>query len=161
MSLPLFAEDVAYDAQALDFIEENIEKAFITGKTSYLIEGRMVSEPTDVYNHLELVKVLKTYTREDGSALSADDFKDNLGKKVTLKTKGEEGTNFALRVPSDTVVRVETAWGDVLYTNASDAPHGDGDYLVCNNVDGSADLSDVWVVNGEIFPKTYDMTYAF
>ena len=55
MSLPLFAEDVAYDAQALDFIEENIEKAFITGKTSYLIEGRMVSEPTDVYNHLELV----------------------------------------------------------------------------------------------------------
>ena len=186
MSLPLFAEDVAYDAQALDFIEENIEKAFITGKTSYLIEGRMVSEPTDVYNHLELVsyhvepdgesviltgtvgeewvtpvsKVLKTYTREDGSALSADDFKDNLGKKVTLKTKGEEGTNFALRVPSDTVVRVETAWGDVLYTNASGAPHGDGDYLVCNNVDGSADLSDVWVVNGEIFPKTYDMTYA-
>ena len=103
---------------------------------------------------------VKTYTREDGSALYADDFKDNLGKKVTLKTKGEEGTNFALRVPSDTVVRVETAWGDVLYTNASDAPHDDGDYLVCNNVDGSADLSDVWVVNGEIFPKTYDMTYA-
>lgn len=150
------------------------------------LEGRMVSEATDVYNHLELVsyhvepdgesviltgtvgeewvtpvsKVLKTYTKEDGSALSADDFKDNLGKKVTLKTKGEEGTNFALIVPSDTVVRVETAWGDVLYTNASDAPHGDGDYLVCNNVDGSADLSDVWVVNGEIFPKTYDMTYA-
>ena len=55
MSLPLVAEDVAYDAQALDFIEENIEKAFITGKTSYLIEGRMISEPTDVYNHLELV----------------------------------------------------------------------------------------------------------
>lgn len=139
-----------------------------------------------MYNHLELVsyhvepdgesviltgtvgeewvtpvsKVLNTYTKEDGSALSADDFTDNLGKKVTLKTKGEEGTNFALRVPSDTVVRVETAWGDVLYANASDAPHGDGDYLVCNNVDGSADLSDVWVVNGEIFPKTYDMTYA-
>ena len=183
---PLFAEDIAYDMEAGAFIAENQADAFLTGKTSYLIEGRMVSQPTDVYNQLELVsyhvendgesviltgtvgeewvtpvsKVLKTYTREDGSALSADDFTDNLGKKVTLKTKGEEGTNFALRVPSDTVVRVETAWGDVLYTNASDAPHGDGDYLVCNNVDGSADLSDVWVVNGEIFPKTYDMTYA-
>lgn len=186
IALPLFAEDVAYDMDASAFIQANLDKAFLTGKTSYIIEGRMVSEPTEVYNQLELVsydvevdgesviltgtlgeewvspvsKVISTYTKEDGSALSAEDFTSCLGEKIALKTISELGTNFALEVPADIVVKVETAWGDVLYTNASDAPHGNGDYLVCNNVGGSSDLSDVWVVNGAVFPNTYDMTNA-
>ena len=185
-ALPLSAEDVSYDMDASDFISENLDNAFLTGKTSYTIEGRMVSEPTEVYNQLELVsysvepdgdsviltgtlgeewvspveKVISTYTKEDGSALSAEDFTSRLGEKIKLKTISEPGTNFALLVPSDVVVRVETAWGDILYTNASAAPHGNGDYLVCNNVGGSPDLSDVWVVNGAVFPSTYDMTNA-
>ena len=185
-ALPLSAEDVSYDMDASDFISENLDKAFLTGKTSYTIEGRMVSEPTEVYNQLELVsysvepdgdsviltgtlgeewvspveKVVSTYTKEDGSALNAEDFTSHLGEKIKLKTISELGTNFALFVPADTVVRVETAWGDILYTNASEAPHGNGDYLVCNNVGGSPDLSDVWVVNGAVFPSTYDMTNA-
>ena len=186
IALPLFAEDVAYDMDASAFIQANLDKAFLTGKTSYIIEGRMVSEPTEVYNQLELVsydveadgesviltgvlgeewvspvsKVIATYTKEDGSALSAEDFTSSLDSKITLRTISEPDTNFALQVPYGTVVRVETAWGDILYTNASEAPHGDGDYLVCRNVDGQADLSDVWVVNGATFPLTYDMTNA-
>ena len=56
---------------------------------------------------------------------------------------------------------VETAWGDVLTANRAEVPHGDGDYLVCTVDDeGQPNLSDVWVVNGEIFPDTYDMTNA-
>lgn len=183
---PLFAEDIAYDMEAGAFIADNQADAFLTGKTSYLIEGRMVSQPTDVYNQLELVsyhvendgesviltgvlgeewvspvsKVIATYTKEDGSALSAEDFTSSLDSKITLRTISEPDTNFALQVPYGTVVRVETAWGDILYTNASEVPHGDGDYLVCRNVDGQADLSDVWVVNGATFPLTYDMTNA-
>lgn len=186
MTLSLFAEDVAYNMDSTEYIAMNSDKAFLTGKASYQIEGRMVSQETDVYNSLELVsyhvendgesviltgvvgeewvspvsKVISTYTHTDGSPLSADEFRANLDKKITLQTVSEPGTNFALHVPSDTVVRVETAWGDILYTNASSAPHGDGDYLVCRNVDGKPDLSDVWVVNGATFPMTYDMTNA-
>lgn len=46
----------------------------------------------------------------------------------------------------------------MLHTNLPNAPHGDGDYLVCANKDGQPDLSDVWVVNGAVFPNTYDMS---
>ena len=186
-ALPVFASDeVAYDMTAEEFIDANWQKAFVTGKTSYQIQGRMVSQPTDVYNPLELVsyhvendgesviltgtlgeewvapvsKVVNTYTKTDGTVLTAEDFTSSLDTPLTLQTIAEIGTNYALQVPSDVVVRVDTAWGDVLYTNASDAPHGEGDYLVCNNVDGNPDLSDVWVVNGAVFPSTYDMSKA-
>ncbi len=183
---PAFAEDTAYDYDAASYISEHQGEAFLTGKTSYEITGRMVSEPTTVYNPLELVtydvandgesvilkgtvgeewvanisKVLSTYTRPDGSALSAEDFTNNLDQEVALKTVAEPGTNYALFVPAGTVVKVDTAWGDTLYTNSGDAPHGEGDYLVCSAVDGEPDLSDVWVVNGEVFPSTYDMSNA-
>ena len=49
----------------------------------------------------------------------------------------------------------------MLQANRAGVPHGEGDYLVCGaGEDGQPDLSDVWVVNGAIFPDTYDMTNA-
>jgi basic membrane protein A len=55
---------------------------------------------------------------------------------------------------------VNTAWGDVLHTNLPNAPHGEGDYLVCRvGEDGQPDLSDVWVVNGVQFPSNYDQSH--
>ena len=54
---------------------------------------------------------------------------------------------------------VETAGGSVLHTNLSNAPHGDGDYLVCRvNEDGEPDLADVWILNGLVFPEYYDVS---
>lgn len=153
---------------------------FLTGKAEYTIEGMMVSKETSFHNDLEvtdytvvpgdgkvvlkgtvgemwaakLEKVMKTYTKEDGSPVTAEDFavKDTF---IKLKTKAAPGTNFALFVPDGTVVTVKTAWGDELHTNLPNAPHGAGDFLVCGNVDGKPDLSDVWVVNGAVFPSTY------
>lgn len=62
-----------------------------------------------------------------------------------------------MHVPADITVTVETAWGDVLYTNLPNAPHGEGDYLVCTVQEcGGPDLSDVWVLNGLIFADRYD-----
>ena len=85
-----------------------------------------------------LEKMMRTYTLPDGSAIESTDF-----------------------IPVDTVVIVETAWGDVLTANNPLVVHGEGDYLVCRPAeDGSPDLSDVWVVNGATFPDTYDMTNA-
>ncbi len=184
MTFSLAAVDLENAMDAIEYGIENQEKAFITGKTDYVIEGMMVNETTDVYNNLELVsyhieddgesvllrgtlgeewvtnvnKVISTYTKEDGSPLTVEDFTNNKGTFIKIKTIAEPDTNFALFVPKDTVLRVEIAWGDILYTNASETDHGDGDYLVCNNVNGQPDISDVWVVNGAVFKTTYDLT---
>ena len=171
---------------ALDYIAENGDRAFVTGKIDYTVKGMMVAEPADIYNELELVsyhaeddgesvvlegtvgeqwvtklpKVLSTYTHLDGTPLAEEDFTSCKGSFIDIRTIPDTDANFALFVPADTVVEVQTAWGDILYANASDAPHGEGDYLVCRNDGGQPDLSDIWVVNGAVFPATYDMTNA-
>lgn len=183
IALMAVASVSAAPMNALDYIAENADRAFVTGKADYTIQAMMVSEPVDIYNELELVsyhveddgksvilkgtigeewvadisRVLSTYTHVDGTPLAAEDLTGNKDTFIDIRTIAEPDTNFALLVPADTVLEVHTAWGDILYTNASDAPHGEGDYLVCRNVDGQPDLSDVWVVNGAVFPSTYDM----
>lgn len=60
-------------------------------------------------------------------------------------------------VPLNVSVTLETAWEDMLHTNLPNAPHGDGDYLICRaGEDGKADFSDAWVLNGVVFPEYYD-----
>jgi len=175
-----------YPAVSLeDYLKDGGEDWFLTGKTEYTVQGMMVSKETSFHNDLEvtdytvtddgvsvvlkgtlgeqwvskLEKVAKTYTTADGGAITADTFaqKDTF---VDLKTVSELGTNFAMFVPADLSVTVNTAWGDVLHTNLPNAPHGEGDYLVCRvGEDGQPDLSDVWVVNGAQFPNTYDLSH--
>ena len=166
-----------------EYLKSTEESWFLTGKTSYTVQGMMVSKETSFHNELEvtdytvtddgvsvvlkgtvgeqwvtkLEKVMRTYTKADGTPVTAEDFavKDTF---IDLKTKASPDSNFAIFVPGDVSVTVNTAWGDVLHTNLPNAPHGDGDYLVCANKDGQPDLSDVWVVNGAVFPNTYDMS---
>ena len=166
-----------------DWLSSHMEDGFVTGKTDYVISGMMVNEPYDTYNFLELTdyhveddgvsvvlkgtlgeewvtklsKVLKTYTKEDGSALTESDLLDNKGTFIPLRAKATPDANFAFFVPKNVIVEVQTAWGDVLYTNKSETDHGKGDYLVCINKDGQPDLSDVWVVNGAVFETTYNL----
>lgn len=169
-----------------DYLKEHEDQFFLTGKTEYTIQGKIVSAETHIHNELEdvdytvtddgvsvilkgtvgeewvtkLEKVLKTYTKADGSALTAEDFTDSKDTYIDLKTKANPDANFACYVPAGTAVQVDTAWGDVLYANRTGVPHGSGDYLVCNNKDGEPDFSDVWVVNGAVFDSTYDMSRA-
>ena len=154
-----------------DYLATTEYEWFATGKTDYMIQGKMVSQDTEVYNELEdahytaqpngadvilkgtvgeewvtkLEKVIQTYTKADGSELTAEDF--TADTYIELKTKLQ--------------VEVQTSWGDVLQANRAGVPHGEGDYLVCAvGEDGQPDLTDVWVVNGAVFPSTYDMTNA-
>ena len=174
-----------YPSVSLDeYLKTTGESWFVTGKTEYTIQGMMVSKETSFHNPLEvtdytvtddgvsvvlkgtsgeqwvskLEKVAKTYTKADGSEITAKDF----AKKdvfIDLKTKAEPDTNLAMFVPAGLSVTVNTAWGDVLHTNLPNAPHGDGDFLVCRaDKDGKPDLTDVWVVNGVTFPSTYDLS---
>lgn len=180
--VPVFASDAI---SLSDYLASSEYSWFLTGKTEYSIQAKMVSAPTDVYNPLEdvsytaepngedvilkgtsgeewvtpLEKVMRTYTLPDGSAIESTDFIPD--EYIEIRTISELGTNLAMFIPVDTVVIVETAWGDVLTANNPLVVHGEGDYLVCRPAeDGSPDLSDVWVVNGATFPDTYDMTNA-
>ena len=171
---------------AEDYIAAHAEDFFLTGKTEYAIQGMMVSKDTSFHNDLEnvdytatddgesvvlkgtvgeqwvakLSKVLETYTKADGSALTEQDFTEHKDTFIDLKTKAEPDTNFACFVPADVRLTVNTAWGDVLHVNDPASEHGYGDYLVCPNKDGQPDFSDVWVVNGAIFANTYDTANA-
>ena len=166
-----------------DYLAASENGWFLTGKTEYTIQGMMVSKDTPYENVLEgnsgvvtddgvtvllkgtvdelwpskLEKVEKTYTTADGSAVTAKTFakKDTY---IDLMTKAEPDTNFAMFVPADTRVVVETAWGDVLVANRPGVEHGQGDYLVSTVKDGKPDLTDVWVLNGAVFPNTYDLS---
>ena len=154
---------------------------FLTGKKRYSVQAMMVSKEISFRNELEaadytvvddgvtvilkgtvgelwtseLSKVISTYTKPDGSPVSAADFavKDVFIDLVTIPS---EDSNYAMFVPKTISVTVVTAWGNVLHTNLPNSPHGEGDYLVCRiGEDGNPDLTDVWVLNGVVFPETY------
>ena len=164
-----------------DYLEHGDEMWFLTGKNKYTVQAMMVSKETSFHNELEaadytvtddgitvilkgsfdemwaskLDKVISTYTKLDGSALCKEDFAEK-DLWIEIVTKPEPESYYAIFVPLNISVIVETAWGDVLHTNLSNAPHGDGDYLMCRKgEDGNPDLSDVWVLNGVVFPEYY------
>ena len=91
--------------------------------------------------------------------ISAGDFAEK-DVWVDISARSAPDSYYAMFVPLSVSVTLETAWGDVLHTNLPNAPHGDGDYLVCRvGEDGEPDLSDVWVVDGAVFPEYYDLSH--
>lgn len=105
----------------------------------------------------KLENALKKYKLPDGSPLTEETLKKNKGMFVSVKVEGgNKPVNFAMPVPKDISFTVHTSWAD-LTINKPGADHGNGDYLVCRKgSDGKPDLSDVWVVNGKTFGKTYN-----
>ena len=117
---------------------------------------------------IDVNKLTKTYTFANGMQIT----KDILAKMVTAQnvngipqpvikpfkvTTLDGPINWAVRVPTNLVFQIPTAWGDMLTVNAPGIPHGKGDYLVCADMYGTPNLNDRWVVNGAVFPSTYDM----
>ena len=178
---PVYGENQMIMTMA-EYLEQSENEWFLTGKKEYTVQAMMPSKETSFHNELEVVdytvtndgitvilkgtlgemwtsklsKVISTYTKADGSEITEKDFEVK-DRYIDLKTKAAPDTNYAMYVPNDISVTVETAWGDVLHTNLPNAPHGDGDFLVCRaGEDGEPDLSDVWVLNGALFPENYD-----
>ena len=165
-----------------EYLERGGEAWFLTGKRQYTVQAKMVSKETSFHNELEaadytvtddgvtvilkgsfeemwaskLPKVISAYTKPDGSEISEADFAEK-DEWIDIITIPSPDAYYAMYVPLNISVTVETAWGDVLHTNLPNAPHGDGDYLVCwVGQDGQPDFSDVWVLNGVIFPEYYE-----
>ena len=165
-----------------EYLEQGGEKWFLTGKRAYTVQAMMVSKETFFHNELEvadytvdddgikvilkgavgemwtsmLPNVISTYTRPDGSDLSEKDFaiKDEY---IDILARPEPDSYYAIYVPLGISVTVETEWGDMLHSNLPGAPHGEGDYIVCRaGENGEPDLSDIWILNGAVFPKYYE-----
>ena len=165
-----------------EYLEETDEDWFLTGKKKYTIQAMMVSREMTFHNDLEnvdllaaddgetvvlkgtrdeiwtspLPQVIARYTKPDGSELCKEDFADK-DVFIDIVTIPSRDMYYAMHVPNNLIVGVETARGDVLHTNMRNAQHGEGDFLVCTITEnGEPNLSDVWVLNGLIFPDCYD-----
>ena len=182
------AADGVSDQKSLslgEYLEETGENWFLTGKNKYTVQAMMVSKEMTFHNDLEVVdlvaaddgetvvlkgtrdeiwtsplpKVIARYTKPDGTELCREDFaeKDVFIDIVTIPTRD---AYYAMHIPKDIIVSVETDRGDVLHSNLPNAPHGEGDYLICTiGEDGGPNLSDVWILNGLIFPDCYDTSH--
>ena len=114
---------------------------------------------------IDLNKFASTYVMPDGRAITKEALQsmvrhiDGMECIEWFKVKTmsmNQPLNFAIHVPlSVKNLPVNTSWGDVLYANRTGVRHGKGDFLVCASQNGMPCLSDVWVVNGEVFPTTY------
>ena len=102
-------------------------------------------------------KLTKTYTLDGKDIDDAAIQEISDGQKHTITTKADAGINWCKFVPKNIKCKVDTSWGETLEVNRSGIPHGDGDYIVTSDKGGEPDLSDRWVVNGEIFQKTYEI----
>ena len=110
-------------------------------------------------------KLAKTYTFATGEPITPDSIqrkcKNGSMEWVKVKTVPGQMCNFAVQLPKTAPefrnFPVKTSWGETLLANRDGIKHGDGDYLVCGMTpDGMPNLADVWVVNGRIFPATYN-----
>ena len=113
---------------------------------------------------IDVNKLAKTYTFADGEPITPDTLSrkcDNNGVMDwwRMKTRADADNNFAFFLPKSIQnFPVKTSWGDTLLANRPGIGHGYGDFLVCtDDGTGRPNLNDVWVVNGEVFPRTYDL----
>ncbi|MBR2684273.1 MAG: hypothetical protein IKE22_13530 [Atopobiaceae bacterium] len=168
-----------------EYLKTSNEEWFLTGKKEYTVQAMMVSQELSFHNDLEdvdytvdddgvtvvlrgsagemwaseLSSVQSTYTKPDGSEIRKEDFAEK-DAYIDIVAKPAPDSCYAMFVPVDQRVLVETSWGDELHANHPDVEHGDGDYLVCRvGADGEPDLSDVWVVNGTLFSTRYDTSH--
>ena len=110
-------------------------------------------------------KLSKTYTFEDGTPFSKEEFlrraneNPNIYQTLTTISSGDTPTNFAFKLPINaTDFPVNTSWGDTLYANSPDVPHGNGDFVVtAADENGMLNFNDMFIVNGAVFETTYDM----
>lgn len=113
-------------------------------------------------------KLASTYEFEDGTPINPQTLGAKIAKGtngqidwIKLRTRQSTGQfNYAFHLPINEIrdFPVKTSWGETLYANKGNEGHGTGDFLVCaTNPDGSPNLNDMWVVNGNVFATTYDM----
>lgn len=76
---------------------------------------------------------------------------------VRTSASAVQGVNMACFVPKAQKGQIQTSWGAVLNINGVGVNHGLGDFIVCAMLpNGTPNLQDRWVVNGNVFATTYN-----
>lgn len=118
-------------------------------------------------------KFLDRYVSTDGGSLD-DLVEQRYFAETDVLTKASETEYYCLFVPKDqecAIYGIPTAetenceylssdgkgYRALFSVNSKDSlsDHGNGDYIVCMSKDGKPDIEDMWVVDGNIFLKTY------
>lgn len=136
---------------------------YVTDKNKQFIISGTVGETWVI----DINKLAKTYTFSDDTPITPDTLKSKCTKDgqmdwQKMRTRADANINWAILIPKSIQnFPVQTSWGDTLLANRPGIKHGLGDFLVCaDNGCGQPNLNDMWVVNGEVFPTTYDL-HAF
>jgi hypothetical protein len=111
---------------------------------------------------IDFKKLAKTYTFADGTEINGVRLKSKMQGGiipwVKLTTRADAGTVWSCHLPTSVKnYPVKTSWGAVLQANRDGVKHGYGDFIMASDNGGTPNLKDVWVVNGLIFPRTYDL----
>jgi hypothetical protein len=164
---------------------ENMDKAVKAAKRKYNCQAYIPAIGTKIYNFLEdaylvtkkeepvviigpageeypipVDKFLKTYSLPDSSLLSEEWLREQdfwlSGKKMELICNPQSDNYvFALPVDTDCSFTVVTTWNDRLTVNSQMSEHKTGDRIIFAEKDEKPDQNDMWVVNGNVFEKTY------
>lgn len=102
-------------------------------------------------------KIIKKYTKEDGTELTNEDFKGF--KSIKVRPKEDSAKCWAVKIPFEVnkdKYKIKTSWAELKINCSKNSQgksfdHGDGDYLI--SYDES--FSSLDVINGIIFSKTY------
>ena len=111
---------------------------------------------------VSLEKLINKYMFVDGRQITEEELFKRMNNGVIdwmhLKTNSKAFPVWAFHVGNNVVdFPVTTSKGTVLIANSSKTHHGIGDFILCSDLGGQPNLNDCWVVNGNIFPLTYDM----
>ena len=124
----------------------------------YVLKGLLNEEWTVSYFILT-----EYYTLEDGTKITVDlleSFERLDGTFDNIKIRPKENTKirFATRVVKDiTNLPIRTRWNEITYANRDDVDREYGDMIVCSCKEGLPNFNDMWVVNGDVFKRTYSI----
>lgn len=117
---------------------------------------------------IDLNVLMHSYKFADGTEINMDTL-NNRGKVIDndlimnwqTVSSINNSEKFAQLIPKIYKLQIKTKYNTILNVNSENSisDHDQGDYILCSkNKDGTPNLDDKWVVDGNIFRKTYKIT---
>ena len=129
-------------------------KDYVTGRNDVVLSGTREEMWVARITH-----VTKNYTFADKSLITPQKLEQlkRIGylpwTRITPKAS-KLGSDFAFHIP---IKYKNIVLANGMTANGQGVPHGIGDFLVAENINGIPNINNIWVVNGEVFVDTYDM----
>lgn len=114
---------------------------------------------------ISYLELSRNYTFEDGKKITSDSIKNRTVNGVMdwQKVRAMAGGvyKYALLLPVGVYrdFSITLADGSVTVANVSGIDHCEGDYLVCKEKNGAPDINHVELINGTVFPATFNLRF--